>query len=110
MVFRTDATNLGGPIAADENVYVYDRWKDRVELVSRRSRKAGGQGANQNSDNPSISANGRYVSFETRATNLGGPIAGGGYSNVYVYDRNGEADFLGLTAVARRRGRQQQLV
>lgn len=87
VVFRTDAVNLGGPIVANENIYVYDRKRDRVELVSRRSKKAGGGGANQNSDGPSISANGRYVSYQTRATNLGGPIKDGGYANVYVYDR-----------------------
>ncbi len=87
VVFRTDATNLGGPIVANQNVYVYDRRNDRVELVSRRSQKAGGAGANQNSDGPSISANGRYVSFQTRSTNLGGPIVDGGFVNVYVRDR-----------------------
>ena len=87
VVFRTDATNLGGPIAADENIYVYDRREDRVQLVSRRSKAAGGAGANENADSPSISANGRYVSYQTQATNLGGPIDGEGEANVYVYDR-----------------------
>jgi hypothetical protein len=94
VVFRTDAKNLGGPIVANENIYVYDRRKDRVQLVSRRSRKAGGGGANQDSDRPSISANGRYVSFETRATNLGGPIDDGDYANVYVHDRWKHRTFL----------------
>ena len=94
VVFRTDAKNLGGPIVADENVYVYDRRTDRVELISRRSAKAGGEGADQNSDGPSISANGRYVSFQTRSTNLGGPITDDGYTNVYVRDRKKERTFL----------------
>jgi hypothetical protein len=94
VVFRTDAKNLGGPVVANENIYVYDRREDRVELVSRRSRRAGGGGANQDSDRPSISRNGRFVSFETRATNLGGPIDDGGYANVYVYDRKERRAFL----------------
>ena len=100
VVFRTDAKNLGGPIVADQNVYVYDRRTDRVELVSRRSAKAGGGGANQNSDGPSISADGRYVAFQTRATNLGGPIAKGDVVNVYVRDRKEKRTFL----VSRRSG------
>ncbi len=94
VVFRTDATNLGGPIVANENIYVYDRQTDRVELVSRRSKQAGGGGANQNSDRPSISANGRYVSYETRSTNLSGRIADGGFENIYVYDRREKRTFL----------------
>ena len=94
VVFRTDAKNLGGPIVADQNVYVYDRRTDHVELVSRRSAKAGGGGANQNSDGPSISADGRYVAFQTRASNLGGPIAAGDVANVYVRDRKEKRTFL----------------
>ena len=94
VVFRTDAQNLGGPIAAEENVYVYDRKVAEVELISRRSESAGGEGADQNSDSPSISANGRYVSFQTRSTNLGGPISDGGFVNVYVRDRKKDKTFL----------------
>ena len=57
VVFRTDAKNLGGPIVADENVYVYDRQTDRVELISRRSAKAGGGGRGPEFGTvPSISA------------------------------------------------------
>lgn len=87
VVFQTEAQNLGGPIVASENIYVYDRREDRVQLVSRRSKTGGGGGANEDTDSPSISANGRYVAYQTRATNLGGPIAGDGEANVYVYDR-----------------------
>lgn len=94
VVFRTDAQNLGGPIVADENVYVYDRRKDEVELISRRSEAAGGEGADADSGTPTISANGRYVSFQTRSTNLGGPITDDGFTNVYVRDRKKERTFL----------------
>ena len=94
VVFRTDAENLGGPIVANENIYVYDRRTDEVELISRRSESAGGQGADADSGTATISANGRYVSFQTRATNLGGPISDGGFTNVYVRDRKKERTFL----------------
>jgi hypothetical protein len=94
VVFQTEAQNLGGPIVASENVYVYDRREDRVQLVSRRSKKGGGGGANADADTPSISANGRYVSYQTRATNLGGPLRTDGENNVYVYDRKKKRTFL----------------
>jgi len=94
VVFRTDATNLGGPVAANENIYVYDRLKDRVQLVSRRSKRRGGGGANANAETPSISASGRYVAYQTRATNLGGPLRTEGENNVYVYDRKENRTFL----------------
>ena len=94
VAFRTDATNLGGPIVAGDNVYVYDRRLDKVQLVSRRSKSAGGGGANLDADVPTISANGRYLAYNTRATNLGGPIADDGEGNVYVYDRKEKRTFL----------------
>ncbi len=85
VAFDTDATNLGGPTNAGSNVYVYDREKDRVELVSRRSASAGGQGANSDSFGGEISADGRFVGFDTGASNLAG--AAQNVTNVYVYDR-----------------------
>jgi Tol biopolymer transport system component len=87
VAFETAADNLGGPLDTDvTNVYVYDRERKKVELVSRRSRGAGGAGADGPSAIPAISANGRYVAFQTSADNLGGPVDTG-VENVYVYDR-----------------------
>jgi len=85
IAFTTLATNLGGPAADAVNIYVYDRTRRRVELVSRRSESEGGQGADAASRLASISADGRFVAFESEAGNLGGPIGPSG--NVYVYDR-----------------------
>lgn len=84
--FRTEATNLGGPRIAARNAYVYDRERDRVRLASRQSRRKGGQGADADADNPEISGNGRYVTYNSRATNLSGRIAGNSETNVFVYD------------------------
>lgn len=100
VAFWTVAENLGGPIAGESNVYVYDRNRDRVELVSRRSKAAGGGGGNggvQLAD-VAISGNGRVVAFSTDSTNLGGPIAPGPFSNVYAYDREHDR----ITLVSRR--------
>jgi Tol biopolymer transport system component len=84
VAFETDATNLGGPDVAGRDVYVYDRTRKRVRLVSRPSKAVGG-GPDAASFAPSISASGRFVAFDTFATNLGGPQGPG--RDVYVYDR-----------------------
>jgi Tol biopolymer transport system component len=46
---------------------------------------ANGTGADKSSRSPSISADGRFVSFDTRATNLG-PPDGDGKDDLYVKD------------------------
>ena len=84
VAFATFADNLGGPAADAENVYVYDRKRKRLQLVSRRSGRGGG-GGDDDSYEASISTSGRYVGFTTEADNLGGPVTDTG--NVYVYDR-----------------------
>jgi Tol biopolymer transport system component len=85
VVFQTEAGNLGGPIEADSNIYVYDRRRHKAELVSRRSKSKGGQGADKNSSSPTISGNGRFVAFYSAAANLSNAAQGSG--NIYVYDR-----------------------
>ncbi len=91
VAFETDAVNLGGPLNTgpdDDNVYVYDRERRKVQLISRRSKGAGGEGGDDLSEDPAISSSGRLVTFESEAQNLGGPIATlAGDTNVYVYNR-----------------------
>jgi Tol biopolymer transport system component len=84
----TNADNLGGPIdpGAIYYVYVYDRKRDRIQLVSRRSKAAGGEGADDGAARPSLSANGRFVAFDSGATNLSDAILQDS-NNAYVYDR-----------------------
>ena len=65
VAFETHADNLGGPAADVANIYVYDRERKKVELVSRRSKSAGGAGGDGDSFLPSISKSGRFVAFET---------------------------------------------
>jgi len=68
VAFYSNATNL---VAGDTNetgdVFVHDRQTGITERVSVDS--AGNQG-NGGSDNPAISADGRYVAFESWASNL----------------------------------------
>jgi hypothetical protein len=82
LVFQTNAAgivagNSGGTIL----VYVRDRNTGSNQLVSIA---AGGAAANSQSDIATISPNGRFVSFRSFASNLGGS---GFLSRVYVHDR-----------------------
>ncbi len=86
VLFETESTNLGGPAEAVNNIYLYDRERKKTQLVSRQSKSAGGAGADDGSNDASISDNGRYVAFSTNADNLGGPVEDT-VLNVYVYDR-----------------------
>ncbi len=84
VAFRSNATNL---VAADANnagdIFVHDRQTGQTTRVSVSSSGAEAQGA---SNDPAISADGRYIAFVSDATNL---VAGdtGGYRNVFLHDR-----------------------
>lgn len=85
VAFRSYATNLvPGDTNSDADVFVYDRDSDSIERVSVND--SGVQG-NDNSLNPSISSDGRYVAFDSYATNLVANDTNTD-SDVFVYDRN----------------------
>ena len=68
VAFESVATNLvDGDTNARSDIFVYDRTLDTVERVSVNTLGVQGNG---NSNTPAISANGRYVAFESVATNL----------------------------------------
>ncbi len=84
VAFWSSATNLiGGDTNLSREVFVRDRQSGTTERVSVDS--LGAQGNNQSSD-PSISADGRYVAFWSNATNL---VSGdtNGTHDVFVRDR-----------------------
>ena len=67
-------------------VYLLDRLTGTTTLESVASDGTAAKGG-QGSDYPSVSANGRYVAFQSTATNLGGPTStGGGPNKVYIHD------------------------
>ena len=90
VAFQSLANNLS---AADNdavpNVFVRDALADTTELVSRAA-GPGGVAANQSSVAPATSTDGRYVTFQSFATNLVAG-AGGGPFNVYRRDVLGDA-------------------
>jgi Tol biopolymer transport system component len=82
VLFQTSATGIVGGVAGGTiQVYLRDRVAGTNELVSAG---AGGAAANSQSDNAAISPSGRFVSFRSFASNLGGT---GSVSRVYVRDR-----------------------
>lgn len=85
IAFSSSASNLvSGGTRAESGVFVHDRAKRATELVSVGP---GGRQANGPSfGDPSISANGRYVAFDSYATNL---ITGdsGFRQDVFMRDR-----------------------
>jgi Tol biopolymer transport system component len=84
VVFESGATNLSDEDRDDvSDVFVRDTATATTTLVSRRSAAKGGATANGISFAPAISANGRFVAFESEATNLDGR---GKWSGVYLRD------------------------
>jgi len=69
IAFHSLATNLvtGGDTNIGYDVFVYDRDTDTIERVSVNNSSLQG---NNHSINPSISSDGRYVAFDSDATNL----------------------------------------
>jgi Tol biopolymer transport system component len=95
VAFVSDATNLLG-VGNDTNgrtdVFVHDRQTGATTRVSVDS--AGAEG-NNNSNFPSISSDGRYVAFESDATNLVGMGNDTNLStDVFVHDRDTDGDGL----------------
>jgi Tol biopolymer transport system component len=68
VAFNSIAANLPGDDSVFD-VFVHDRETGRTRLVSKTS---GGTPANGHSFRPSISSSGRYVAFDSDATNLPG--------------------------------------
>jgi Tol biopolymer transport system component len=85
VVFSSPASNL---VPGDTNdtwdVFVHDR---HTGLTSLGSVASGGTQANRHSEQPEISADGRYIAFVTRANNLG-PTDTNETWDVYVRDRS----------------------
>ncbi len=80
IAFDSQATNLPGD-NAHLNVYVRDMKGRKTRLVSKASSGAPATGAD--SERASISSNGRYVVFDSAATNLPGPSS---LLRVFVHD------------------------
>ncbi len=78
---RDSSTTPAGDTFPVRDIFVYDRSTSRVSLISRAN-GAKGVGGNEDSNLPSISADGNYVAFQTEATNF----LHGSYGGIFVRD------------------------
>lgn len=86
IAFVSESTNLTDDDEdAFRDVFVRDRLTNTTELVSRDDGIAG-DAADDDSRRPSISADGRYVAFESDATNLSNADEDGS-TDIFVRDR-----------------------
>lgn len=85
IAFVSDASNLvGGDTNSVTDIFVYDRIKNTFDRVSVSS--TGIEGNDTSSNSPSISNDGKYVAFNSAATNL---VAGdtNGYWDIFLRNR-----------------------
>lgn len=84
VVFYSDATNLvEGDVNGRGDIFVRDMKKG---ITTRVSVSTSGDAANADSAFASISANGRFVAFQSSASNLADD-AGGSQTDIFVHDR-----------------------
>lgn len=85
VAFSSDAANLvPGDTTGDRDIFRYDLQRKRL---SRVSVARNGAAADQSSDSPDISADGRYVVFSSMATNLvPGPVPAEPDNEIYRRD------------------------
>ena len=91
VAFQSSATNLfAGATGGNNEVYLKNLPSGALSLISA---KADGTIANGNSDTPVISADGRFATFESTATNL---VAGATSGTRQVYVKNLQTGALSL--------------
>jgi hypothetical protein len=88
--FESLASNLPGGLGTADQSYVRDLNGGRTLLVSKNS---AGNPANGDTEDVSVSRNGRFVEFESEATNLPGSL-GPTYTQVYLRDRKNDKTTL----------------
>ena len=98
VVFESEATNLVSAVTTLNRSHIYrkDTVSGDVVLVSS---DAAGLEANNDSFSPRISDDGRYVVFESTATNLDSAISSAGISQIYLKDlANGSITLVSRSA------------
>ncbi|MDY7022634.1 MAG: DUF4347 domain-containing protein, partial [Cyanobacteriota bacterium] len=87
VAFESRATNLapGDNNGEEWDIFVRDL---QTETTTRVSINPNQEGGNETSRNPSISANGRFIAFESLADNLEARQTEPGIWDIFVYDRD----------------------
>ncbi|MBS1878898.1 MAG: PD40 domain-containing protein [Actinobacteria bacterium] len=99
VAFQSAASNLEPGATPHQNVYLRDVGAGRTWLVSRgfKHQMVPGPPANSASTQPSLSRDGRFICFQSAATNLGSGYGGeaqAGVENIFVYDTRSLGVFL----------------
>ncbi|MBI5097804.1 MAG: PD40 domain-containing protein [Nitrospirae bacterium] len=83
VAFESTANNLAADTNGVTDIFVYDR---NAEITTRVSVSSSGIQGDIGSYSPSISSDGRYIAFESSATNL---VLGdtNGAKDIFIYDR-----------------------
>lgn len=91
VAFESEATNLATVTTTFGRTHIYrkDTVTGEVRLVS--SDESALLEASNDSSKPGISSNGRYVVFQSRATNLDTNISSNGISQIYLKDMDTES-------------------
>ena len=86
VAFRSSATNLDSDRCESgiNQIYVSERSTGTMRCVSVN---ANGKEGDRDSFAPSISADGRFIAFTSKATNLAGDDCDNGFNQIYVHDR-----------------------
>ena len=86
VAFESNSTNLvRGHTNGQDQIFVHDRRTGKTSLVSVNS--AGVQAKGKDSSAPSISANGRFVAFQSQAPNLARGRDTNHTIDIFVHDR-----------------------
>jgi Tol biopolymer transport system component len=101
VAFESDADNL---VAKDKNerddIFLHDRKTKKTILISRTPK---GRPGNGDSEEPSISADGRFVAYQSEARNLVPNDRNGTVRDIFVYSRE-----TGKTTLVSRRSNGRQ--
>lgn len=95
VVFESNSSTLVEGAGQDVQIYLHDRRTGSTELISR---SATGESANSMATKPSVSDDGRYVVYQSKATNLVqetidfDPIDS--FERIYVYDTSTHSTHL----------------
>lgn len=89
VVFSSYASNLVAVAISNENVFIRDLQSGTTTLVSANATNSPIVPGNGDSYTPTISSDGRYILFHSRASNLApaSPLQSQGIENLYLSDR-----------------------
>ena len=98
IVFESKATNLSSDATTTGGLHVYRKDTITGEALLVSSDSSGLEEADNDASNPSIASNGRYVVFESKASNLDGST--NGISQIFLKDlSDGSIELVSRNAV-----------